>query len=145
MALLITHAALEWMRTSALHNQLNSSPAMSPLRHRSVFGAKSAQNSQLRKVRFSCQTSNVVPEPSNSLVFGRKRAPDARCALDSAGKFHPAELVTVRHRFVAARFWVEKVRKSGPVPERRVFRGTTASRGPASERGSPPRFRLVTR
>ena len=28
---------------------------------------------------------------------------------------------------------------------RRVFRGTTASRGPCSERGSPARFRLVTR
>ena len=37
-------------------------------------------------------------------------------------------LVTVRHRFVTARFWVEKVRKSGPVPEfrsRRVFRAGT--------------------
>ena len=50
------------------------------LRHRSVFGAKSAQNGQLRKVCFfSCQTASVVPEP----VFSRNQAPDACCALDS--------------------------------------------------------------
>ena len=62
-----------------LHNfqpaELVASPAMSPLRHRSVFGAKSAQNCQLRKVRFFVSTSSVVPEPPNSLVFGRNRAP----------------------------------------------------------------------
>ena len=44
----------------------------------SVFGAKSAQNGQLRKVRFSCQTASGMPEPQVSLVFGRKQAPDAR-------------------------------------------------------------------
>ena len=51
--------------------------------HRSVFGAKSAQNSQLRKV-FSCQTASGMPEPLVSLVFGRKQAPDAHFAQDSA-------------------------------------------------------------
>ena len=35
-----------------ISNPLNLSPAMSPLRHRSVFGAKSAENGELRKVRF---------------------------------------------------------------------------------------------
>ena len=45
------------------------SPAKSPLRHRSVFGAKSAENGELRKVRFSCPASNVLPGPPNSLVF----------------------------------------------------------------------------
>ena len=58
-----------------IFNPLNLSPVMSPLRHRSVFGAKSAENGELRKVRFSCPASFVLPGPPNSLVFRRKPAP----------------------------------------------------------------------
>ena len=48
---------------------------MSPLRHRSVFKAKSAENGELRKVRFLCPASFVLPGPPNSLVFRQKPAP----------------------------------------------------------------------
>ena len=82
----------------------------------SVFGAKSAQNGQLRKVRFSCQTAS---EPQVSLVFGRKQAPDALC---SGFRFQPGKqansipprLSPLRHRSLLGR----KVRKSGQVPKR---------------------------
>ena len=40
---------------------------------------KALKTANSEKFVFSCQTSNVLPEPPNSLVFG----PDARCALDS--------------------------------------------------------------
>ena len=72
----------------------------------------------MQKFVFSCQTASGVPQPLDSLGFGRKQAPDAHFALDSV--FCPekhAELVTTCHRFVAALFWAEKVRKSGQVPE----------------------------
>ena len=62
----------------------------------------------------------MVPDPPNSLVFGRNRAPDA--LLEKQANSSP--LVTVRLRFVTARFWVEKVRKSGPA-------GFSAARQPA--------------
>ena len=48
-----------------------------------VFGAKSAQAGQLRKVRFLCFFVSDGKEPLVSLVFGRKQAPDAHFALDS--------------------------------------------------------------
>ena len=35
------------------------------------------------KFVFSCQTASGVPQPLDSLGFGRKQAPDATCALDS--------------------------------------------------------------
>ena len=64
-----------------IFNQLNSSPAMSPLRHRSVFGAKSAQNGQLRKVRFfvsdvkcAAWASKFARFRSKSSLLGRKSA-----------------------------------------------------------------------
>ena len=53
------------------------------------------------KLVFSCQTASEVPQPLDLLVFDRKQAPDAHAAFDfrflprKAGKFHPAELVTV--------------------------------------------------
>ena len=116
-----------------LFNQLNSSPAMSPLRHRSVFGAKSAPNGQLRKFVFSCQTLSVVPEPPDSLVFGRKQAPDACCALPIPSRRACHRSSPLRHRSLLGRKSAQK-RPSSRVLEdfvlRRVFHGTTASRGP---------------
>ena len=126
---------------------------MSPLRHRSVFGAKSAQNGQLRKVRFFVSDVKCGAWASKFARFrsksGSRRSPCSgfRFLPRKACKFQPAELVTVCLRFVTARFWVEKVRKSGPVRElvlRRVFRGPTARRGPGSE-DSPLRFRPAAR
>ena len=63
------------LQNSQISAKKRLSPAMSPLRHRSVFGAKSAENGELRKVRFSCPASFVLPGPPNSLVFRRKPAP----------------------------------------------------------------------
>ena len=58
---------------------------MSPLRHRSVFGAKKRSKRPTPKsLFFRVRRQAWVPEPPNSLVFGRNRAPDARCAQDSA-------------------------------------------------------------
>ena len=80
------------------------SPLMSPLHPAPVFGAKSAQNGRVRRVRFSCRTASGMPEPPNSQVFGRKRAPDVSFALSArkSGEFQPAEHVTACHRFVTA-------------------------------------------
>ena len=50
-----------------------------------------------------------MPEPQVSLVL---QAPDG-------GEFHPAEVVTVCHRFVTALFGAEKCAKA--VPERTSF------------------------
>ena len=74
---------LKTRKNSQVFNPLNLSPVMSPLRHRSVFGAKSAENGELRKVRFSCPASNVLPGPPNSLVFRGKPAPGVRRAPKS--------------------------------------------------------------
>ena len=78
----------------------------------SVFGAKSAQNCQLRRVRFSCQSASGMPEPQVSLVFGRKVtfAQDRKKANSIPPSLSP--FVTVRHRFVTALLG-RKVRKSG--------------------------------
>ena len=62
-------------KTAKFRPKKRLSPAMSPLCHRSVFGAKSAENGELRKVCFSCPASFVLPGPPNSLVFRRKPAP----------------------------------------------------------------------
>ena len=45
-----------------------------------------------------------MPEPPNSQVFGRKRAPDVSFPLSArkSGEFQPAEHVTACHRFVTA-------------------------------------------
>ena len=42
------------------------SALMSPLHPAPVFGAKSAQNGRVRRVRFSCRTASGMPEPPNS-------------------------------------------------------------------------------
>ena len=100
---------------------------MSPLR---LFGAKGAQNGQLRKLGLQIRSFSVEIGLQTFAVlwipFSAK-----------ACKFQPAELVTVCLRFVTACFWVEKVRKSGPVPELRstsFFAGFFAARQPAEEK-----------
>ena len=82
----------------------------------SVFGAKSAQNVRVRRVRFSCRTASGMPEPPNLQVFGRKRAPDVSFPLSGgkSGEFQPAEHVTACHRLSPLRhrsLWGRKVRK----------------------------------
>ena len=61
-----------------------------------------------------------MPEPPNSQVFGRKRAPDVSFPLSArkSGEFQPAEHVTACHRFVRS-LWGRKVRKNAekqPLP-----------------------------
>ena len=87
------------LQNCIISNPLNLSPAMSPLRHRSVFGAKSAENGELRKVRFSCPASNVLPGPPNSLVFPENRLQMFAVlrnpfSTPKACEFQPTELVT---------------------------------------------------
>ena len=94
---------------------------------------KALKTANSEKFVFSCQTSNVVPEPPNSLVFGRNQAPDVWRALDSV--FSPEKQAN-SSRFVAARFWVEKSAQSGPVPEfwgTSFFAGFSTARQPAED------------
>ena len=110
---------------------------------------KALKTANSAKRVFSCQTSNVVPEPPSSLVFRRKPAPDVRRAPNSvfcpekpanSSPLNSSPLVTALSPLA---FWVQKCVKSGPVPElllRRVFRGPSARRGPGSESDSPPRW-----
>ena len=85
----------------------------------SVFGAKKAQNGQVRRVRFPCRTASGMAEPQVSLVFGRKRAPDDHFAQASAfgpeNRRIPARQgchrsSPLRHRFVTG----EKCAKAVP-------------------------------
>ena len=71
----------------------------SPLHQAPFFGAKSAPNGRVRRVRFSCRTASGMPKPPNSQVFGGKRAPD-----DHFVQFP----LTACHRFVTALFGAEK-------------------------------------
>ena len=73
---------------------------MSPLHPAPVFGAKSAQNGRVRRVRFSCRTASGMPEPPSSLVFRRKPGADVSFPLSArkSGEFQPAEHVTACHR-----------------------------------------------
>ena len=85
----------------------------------SVFGAKSAQNGQLRKVCFSCQTASGMPEPQVSFsVESRLQTLTLRIPLSArkTGEFHPAKLVTACHRFVTALFWAAKCAKAAKFP-----------------------------
>ena len=95
---------------------------------------KALKTANSEKCVFSYQTSKVVPEPPNSLVFRRKPAPDVRRAPNSV--FCPANssplssspLVTALSPLA---FWSQKCAKAAPVPDlvlRRVFRGPTARR-----------------
>ena len=117
---------------------------MSPLRHRSVFGAKSAENGELRKVRFSCPVSFVLPGPPNSLVFRRKPAPGVCSAPKSV--FCPEKPANSSPPSLSP--------PKSPVSNTSACRGTAQSqrvsnaaarRGPGSEPDSPPRFFHATR
>ena len=112
--------------------------------HHSVFGAKSAENGELRKVRFfvSCVKSSAWASkfarfPSKT---GSRCSPcsEIRILPRKTCEFQPAELVTACHRFVTARFLGATVRKIGP-----------SSRAPSpqgfSRPDSPPRCSRVTR
>ena len=136
-------------KTAKFFNQLNVFP-MSPVFVTTPFLVQKAlKTANSAKRVFSCQTSNVVPEPPSSLVFRRKPAPDVRRAPNSvfcpekpanSSPLNSSPLVTALSPLA---FWVQKCVKSGPVPElllRRVFRGPSARRGPGSESDSPPRW-----
>ena len=113
--------------------------------HHSVFGAKSAENGELRKVCFfvsgvKCgvratkfaQPAPDVPRAPNSVFCPEKPA--------NSSPLNSSPLVTASSPLA---FWVQKCAKPAPVPEllsRRVFRGPTARRGPGSEPDSPPRW-----
>ena len=109
-----------------------------------VFGAKSAENGELRKVRFSCPASNVLPGPPNSLVFRRKPAPGVRRAPKSV--FCPEKPANSSPLSLSP--------PKSPVSNTSACRGTpqsppvsnaAARQGPGSEPDSPPRFSRVTR
>ena len=89
------------------------SPLMSPLLPAPFLVQKALKNVRVRRVRFSCRTASGMPEPPNSQVFGRKRAPDVSFPLSArkSGEFQPAEHVTACHRFVTALFGAEKCAK----------------------------------
>ena len=112
--------------------------------HHSVFGAKSAENGQLRKVRFFVSDVESGARASKFARFlpktGSARLPrsEFRFLPRKACEFQPAELVAACHRFVTARFLGAKVRKTRP-----------SSRAPSpqgfSRPDSPPRTRLNVR
>ena len=101
-------------KTTKFSIQLNVFP-MSPVFVTAPFLERFLlKTANSEKFVFSCQTSSVVPEPPDSLVFGRKQAPDTCRAL---------------FRFLPGR-------KSGPVPEFRrtlFFAGFSAARQPAKD------------
>ena len=85
------------------------------------FGAKSAPNGQVRRVRFSCRTATGMPSLQMQ-VFGGKRAPDDHLLFGPEKRRTPARrachhLSPLRHRSLSGR----KVRKSAPVFKRTRF------------------------
>ena len=76
-----------------------------------VFGAKSAENGQLRKVRFFVSDVESGARASKFARFLPNRL-YAFAVLRKACEFQPAELVAACHRFVTARFLGAKVRKT---------------------------------
>ena len=112
--------------------------------HHSVFGAKSAENGELRKVRFFVSDVESGARASKFACFppktGSRRSlcSEFRFLPRKACEFQPAEPVAACHRFVTARFLGAKVRKTGP-----------SSRAPSpqgfSRPDSPPRSRLGVR
>ena len=91
--------------------------------HHSVFGAKSAENGELRKVRFFVPGVESGAWASKFARFppktGSRRSPcsEIRFLPRKACEFQPAELVAACHRFVTTRFLGAKVRKTGPSPQ----------------------------
>ena len=69
------------------------------------------------------QTASKGHRPIDLRVFGRKQAPETYAPIDfrvwpeKAAKIHPAELVTLCHRFVTLSFWAEKRALNGKFPE----------------------------
>ena len=107
---------------------------MSPLRHRSVFGAKSAENGELRKVRFFVSGVKCAAWASKFACFRSKSGSacsELRFLPRKACEFQPAELVTACFRFVTARFLGAKVRKTGPSSGTRSPQGFPRSDSPA--------------
>ena len=102
--------------------------------HHSAFGAKSAENGQLRKVRFFMSDVESGARASKFARFppktGSRRLPCSKFRFlpRKACEFQPAELC---HRFVA--FWVQKAQSRAPSPQ-----GFSRS-------DSPPRTRLNVR
>ena len=137
-------------KTAKFFNQLNVFP-MSPVFVTTPFLVQKAlKTANSAKRVFSCQTSNVVPEPPSSLVFRRKPAPDVRRAPNSvfcpekpanSSPLNSSPLVTALSPLA---FWVQKCVKSGPVPElllRRFFAARqpaeVQARSPTARRGGP--------
>ena len=109
---------------------------------------KALKTANSEKCVFSCQASNVLPGPPNSLVFRRKPCSEFRFLPRQACEFQPLSLSPLVTASSPLAFWVQKCAKAAPVPDlvlRRVFRGPTARRGPGSEPDSLPRFSHVTR
>ena len=128
---------------------------MSPVFVTTLFLVQKAlKTANSEKCVFSCQASNALPGPPNSLVFRRKPAPDVRRAPNSvfcpekpanSSPLNSSPLVTASSPLA---FWVQKCAKPGPVPKlllRRVFCGPTArrvqARSPTARRIGPSAHR----
>ena len=81
--------------------------------HHSVFGAKSAENGQLRKVRFFVPDVESGARASKFARFPPKTG-FTRFLPRKACEFQPAEPVAACHRFVTTRFLGAKVHKTRP-------------------------------
>ena len=103
--------------------------SVSPLHPAPFFGAKSAPNGQVRRVRFSCRTASGMPKPPNSQVFG-ERAPDNHFAQFSA--FGPEKrriparrachrLSPLCHRSLWGRKVRKRLGKAKPAPRLRTW------------------------
>ena len=83
---------------------------MSPL----AFGAKKCSKRPTSRIPekfvFFSQTASEVPQPLDLLTR-------TLLSISVFAKIHPAELVTVCHRYVTAPFWAEKVPKNGQLPD----------------------------
>ena len=125
-------------KTAKFSNQLN----VTGLCHHSVFGAKSAENGQLRKARFFVSDVESGARASKFARFppktGSKRSPcsEFRFLPRKACEFQPAELVAACHRFVTTGFLGAKVRKTGP---------SSAARQPAEDQSRSPTVAEVVR
>ena len=111
---------------------------------------KALKTANSEKFVFSCQTSKVVPEPPNSLVFRRKPAPtfavlripfSAPKSLRIPARRARHRLSPLCHRSLFGRKSAQKRPQFRELVLRRVFRGPTARRGPArspaARRGGP--------
>ena len=99
---------------------------------------KALKTANSEKFVFSCQTSNVVPGPPTSLVFGRNRAPDVRRALDSVfcpdkhANSSPLSLSPFASALSPLAFGSKKRAKAAQFPSSGVA-GFSAARQPAED------------